>query len=715
MRAFPHLGKTRSGGFLALSSRFPSCILSTMLTRQGLVSAVVFLISMIPSVCAGGGILHIFPPKLENRAFAVARPNLLVSKSMVTVSEKVIRTRIDQTFLNDNEFPVKGLFLLPLDKSNGPVEVEVRVDGTRSPYSIVPSEEFFPTLKKLTTSMRDPSLLELAGKDVLVIRPIGMGVGGQKSFLIQYEHPHRLRGDRLDLSLSMAGERYSLGPVGEFEIGVRFTLSRTVRTVLSPTHHISVSREAPHRCLIKSRHKDTAIRHDFMLLTTFAGRNLNLRVLAHRSPGKPGAFMALIEPPLNPGGSKDPDRDIVILLDTSGSMAGAEFERAKSVAAAGLERLGPGDRFNVVTLGTGPRRLSEGLMPASRENVLEAVRFVNSRVCEGGSDLYNGLMDALELFVSKNRSNVVLLIGDGRATVGVTDAETIIEHVDKSNAVGARIFVTSLGNAADVALLDRLANTTRGGAIHLSPGDDLESTMKRFFSRISPPKVSDISLDFKGASIEDVVPYPVQDLFGTESAIAFGRYSGDADEQARITLRGKGDTEARTTVTKKFSLPLVAPEHPYIPEIWAMRQIAQLVGKYRLNGRLPELAKKTTNLAEEFGFLDPLPFSHDNRDPRVRSSTPAAAKLLWRFKTSCVPAEVASSTFKRIRGKMFRRDEAGWIDTAYQPNMPVKDVAFLSDEYFSSLRADPQMGAYLAVGPKVTVVVGGDAIRFGPP
>lgn len=684
-----------------------------MPSREGLVAALVFVIALLPNVCFGGGILHVFPPKLEDKTFAVARPTMLVSRTSVTVSENDTRVKIDQTFLNDNEFPLEGLFVLPLKETVRPVKLEVRVDGAHCPFRIISADEFFPTLKDLTLTTTDPSLLGLAGKDVLLIRPIGIAAGGQKSFCIQYELPLRIQDERMDLTLSLAGERYSLGPVGEFEIRVRFTMSRTIRTVFSPTHHLTVFREAPHRCLVTTRTRDAKIGHDLRLLTTFSGRDLNLRIFVHASQGMPGAFMAFIEPPYARSTEKDTYQDIVIMLDASGSMTRAGFERAKAVAVAGLERMRAGDKFNVMTVSTQPARFADRFVAASRENVLDAIRFVNSQSCEGGSDLYNSLIDALEVFESRNRSNVVLLISDGRATVGITEEDTIVEHIRKSNHAKARIFVTAIGNDADMTLLDRLATSTKGGSVHLFTTDDFDSTMKPFFSRISHPKVSDLSLEFQGASIEDVMPSPIPDLFGTESVIVFGRILGDVDKEFRATLRGKVN-ERVFAVSKTRSVPHAASEYPYIPEIWAMRQMALLMGKRRLKGPLPEVANKAANLANEFGFINPVPPGSDDNAGNMGPLMSDLARLLWRFKTSHVPADVASPAFRRISGKVFRRDGSGWVDTAYRPDLPTTEVRFLSDMHFSQLQTSPEIGEYLALGPKVTVVLGGRAIRVEP-
>jgi Ca-activated chloride channel family protein len=682
-----------------------------MRARVETLLAVFLLVTFLPAGGVAGGILHVFPPRLKDRAFAVARPTLLFSSATLTVSEDRIVHKIDQRFLNDNEFPLEGVFLLPMEKSIRPMGVDVRLDGARCPYRIVSSDEFFPLLKKLTLSMRDPSLLGLAGKDVLLIRPVNVGIGRQKSFRIQYEYPVSVSNEQLNLHIPMAGERYSLGPIGDLEIRVRFKMSRTIRSVFSPTHHVTVLREAPHRCLVSLRSRDRKVRHDFRLLTTFSRKDLNLRMFSHRLPNETGSFMAFIEPPLLPATRNEPRKDVAFLLDVSGSMSKTGFEHAKSVIVSGLERLRTGDRFNVMTIGTKPGRLEDRLVPASQENILRAVRFVNSRKCEGGTDLYNGLITALELFRSRRRPNLVLLVSDGRSTVGVTSPETLVEHVTKNNRVKARVFAFAVGNTADVALLDRLATSTKGVSVHLSGNDDFVSVMKRFLSGISPPKVSNLSLNFQGISVKDVVPSPIPDLFGPESVVVLGRYVDETGDVPQATLRGK--VRGRVSmVTKPLDFPKVSHEYPFISQIWAMRRMARLAEQSRLEGSQEDVAGKAASLAKEFGFISPVAFSHLGLSHHDRSSVTQSGKLLWRFKTSFVPYDVTSSAFRNVNGKVFCRSESGWVDTAYRPEMATTNLEFLSDQYFSQLKTTPQMGTYLALSPEITLVHDRSAMRI---
>ena len=131
---------------------------------------IVVLCTLQPVDCSAGGILHVFAPELDGHAYAVARPAVLRSKSLITVSESTTEWRIDQTFYNNNEFPLKGIYLLPLGKTPPTDNPELAADLITTPGELLSPEQFFPTLKELTRSMNDPSLLGLAGQHVLVVK-----------------------------------------------------------------------------------------------------------------------------------------------------------------------------------------------------------------------------------------------------------------------------------------------------------------------------------------------------------------------------------------------------------------------------------------------------------------------------------------------------------------------------------------------------------------
>ncbi|MBI5572340.1 MAG: VWA domain-containing protein [Desulfomonile tiedjei] len=685
-----------------------------MTYRIPVLPIILFLLSVLPRQAVGGGILHVFPPTFQNETFAIARLSVLLSKTLITVSDSSVEYRIDQTFHNDNDFPLEGSFMMPLNGDGALSDVEVKVNGHAIPFQMVPAEAFFPELRAFTEGMKDPALLGLAGKNILLVRGVSVGIRKQCSVRVEFKRPLTIQSDLLELSLPLAGERYSLGPVGLVDIMVRFKMSRSVRSVFSPTHHISVEREAPHRCLVTALTAKKPARTDFTLIALLAGRDLDLRVLTHRSPGEKGAFMAFLEPPVLQPKENEPEKDVVLVLDASESLGKTNVELGKRALTLSLEKLRPADRFNVLVVRAKIARFAHRLVPATLENVREAVEFVNTASSEGGTDFYNGLMSALEQFSSRKRSCVVIVAGDGRGTVGVTNRENIIDDVTRRNRVRARVYTLAIGVSADVALLDRIAVSNKGICLHFSNKEDFGKIMRRLFAAVSPPRASGVSLGFRGLSAEDLSPEPIPDMSGSEGLVVFGRYEGKGDVQATVVLKARVRGKV-TTVTRNVRFPEKEERHPYIPALWAMRRVARLLERDWLKGPEPEGRHQIARMAEVFGFKAPFQVVSGSDVPFPGLGQKDASALLWMFKTSNVVSEVEADRYRSVGDKVFRSDKGAWIDIRYRASIPTKTVKFLGDEYFALLKEIPGVGEYLAVGPQVTLLWNGGAIRIVVP
>lgn len=663
---------------------------------------VCFLVAFYCSRVTAGGILHVFPPELKERLYAVARPTVTFSRTLVTVSDSLIEWRVEQTFFNDNEFPLKALYVLPVEGGNFYRKPLAKIDGTPVDAAVVPWDEFFPTLKECTEAIQDPALLSLAGKTVLLIRPVTIGVRDQKTFRIEFAQANHARDDNLSITVPLDGERYALAPVPKLEVKVRFKMSQPVRSIFSPTNYFATLRESTTRCLVTLETQNERVKDDFRLLTTFSGAELNVRAFFHKSSGKEGACMMLVEPPLRKAGSKL-QKDVVIALDCSESMSGQALDSAKAAVISALASLGETDRFSIVIIRTQTDSFAQKLLPATRQNVASAVRFINSQKSEGGTDLYNGLRAALEHFRSRERPAVIILVSDGKSTVGINKPQAIVGDVEKHNKARARIFALAVGKQADISLLDRLAAATKGRSLHLPEVEDTTEAVRRFLSQISPPSVADISIRCSHITPEKVFPTPIPDLFGQESLVVLGTYDVSRDTEGE--LRVKGRISGRSAqVTKRLILPDDEPEHAYIPRIWAMRRIAHLCDQSQLKGPSPELTAKITELADQFGFLVPdltpltaIPYG-------AGTESRASGRLLWKYKTSCVPSDVLSDKARIIEDKVFHVQGRTWIDRRYQPSLPTTTIRFLSPQYFSLLKGDPRIGRYLALGPNVILV-----------
>ncbi len=326
--------------------------------------------------------------------------------------------------------------------------------------------------------------------------------------------------------------------------------------------------------------------------------------------GDRGTFAAFIEPPVTSPRPEEPDRDIVFLLDCSGSIGNANMELARRAVTLGLEQLRPGDRFNILTVGSRTEKMDGRLMEPTSDNIAGAIRFVNSRSSRGGTDLYNALLASLEQFPSRKRHSIIVLVGDGRSTIGVSDPETIIEDFKRNNRARARICALALGEGADIALLDKMAASSKGNISHLSRSEDFQTVTSKFFAGISPPQVTEVSLNFQNFSPEDVTPKAIPDLSGQEGSMVLGRIKEKEDVLSTVRLRARAGGRIKT-VTRSLNFPIVESRRAYLPTLWAMRQVAGCLDDELLKRAQPKGREQMVTLAREFGLKLPLAMGSD--------------------------------------------------------------------------------------------------------
>jgi Ca-activated chloride channel family protein len=647
-----------------------------------------------------GGILHVFPPQVEGELMAVARPAVTLSRSLATVSEFQIEYDIDQIFFNNNEYALNGVFIFPLGNDKPRGDAEVWVDSVKTAARVVSPADFFPTLRRLATSAQDPSLLGLAGRHVLMVDPVAIGARQQKAFKVKFDKLSGFREGKIEVLLPLDGEKYSLGPIGEHDIRVRFKVSQPVRYVFSPSHHISMLRESPNRCLVTVRQQNKREDSDFHLIAAVSRDTIDMRLLTHKAPGSPGTFMVLISPGLATEKTEEREKDVVFVMDASDSLGLKNLNLAKRTVISGLERLRSGDRFNVLAVGASVRRMADNLVPAGTENLHEAAAFVDAAKPRGGTDLYNGLIAGLEQLRSRRRPSYIMLVGDGRPTVGITEPDSIVEDVRRYNSAGARI----------LALMGRIGSATKGSSLHFADNMDFDSVLSRFFMGLSTPVLSEATMGFEGVAATEVHPNPIPDLFGGQGLMALGRYTTNQDVSAKARLRARTGDKVSSTI-RPFEFPAVDAGSTYLPAMWAMQRIAALLEEEWLRSPAGRARQEINDLAQSFGFRTPQPVGVDRVWTGRRAAAANPGRLYWTYKTSHVVSDVRSDRYRRVNGRVFRGETTKWIETALNPAMSKTRIAFMGDDYFSLLRESPALGAVLALGPELAFVHRGAAIE----
>ncbi len=346
---------------------------------------------------------------------------------------------------------------------------------------------------------------------------------------------------------------------------------------------------------------------DFDLYYSLSQDAIAVNLLSYKSFGEDGFFLLLVTPPLAADVDVVVPKDVVLVLDTSGSMDGEKMVQAKAAAAYVLDHLGPDDRFNIVAFSSATRLFAGQPAPLSQR--AEGQRFVDSLVAAGSTDIQRALLEAVA-GADPERPTVLIFLTDGLPTAGQTDPDRIVADVQANAAKSVRLFAFGVGYDVDVTLLDELSGNQRGVSAYVQPGQKIDEEVSGFYAKISAPVLVDIQVAFAGVHVEDMAPYPLPDLFAGSQLVVAGRYrSGGV---ATLTLTGAmaqaGGSLAPQTVTYSDLRFVERGGNEFISRLWAQRKIGQLLTQIRLNagkGAQKELIDEVVALSTRFGIITP--------------------------------------------------------------------------------------------------------------
>jgi len=337
--------------------------------------------------------------------------------------------------------------------------------------------------------------------------------------------------------------------------------------VNSQTHETEVQQINEKRAVVRLKDHATIPNKDFLLSYRVAGESINDAVLTHRSE-RGGFFTLILQPPQRVTAEDVMPKELVFVLDTSGSMEGFPIEKAKQTMDLALNNLYPHDTFNLITFAGDTHILFSEPVFATPENLRKAKKFLASRKGDGGTEMMKAIKAALKPSNSQAHLRIACFMTDGE--VG-NDLEILAEVQKYKNA---RVFAMGFGPSPNRFLLDKMAEYGRGEVEYVSEAVDSSAVAQRFNERIRNPLLTDISIDWSNLPVSDVYPRRIPDLFGIKPVILSGRYSGPA--KGTIRLKGKlagQDFERPITV----ELPETEADHDVLATLWGRRRIDDLM------------------------------------------------------------------------------------------------------------------------------------------
>ncbi|MEK6300145.1 MAG: VWA domain-containing protein [Acidobacteriota bacterium] len=334
-------------------------------------------------------------------------------------------------------------------------------------------------------------------------------------------------------------------------------------------HDVDIERPSDRRAIVRLRNKNEIPNRDFILKCDVAGRKIEDAVLAHHSE-RGGYFTMLLQPPEGVTAADVTPKELVFVLDTSGSMSGFPIEKAKETMKLALDGLYPEDTFNLITFAGDTNILFPAPVPATKENLRKAQEFLASRSGGGGTEMMKAIRAALDPSDKKDHLRIACFMTDGY--VG-NDMEIIGEVQKHQNA---RVFAFGIGSSVNRFLLDKMAEHGRGEVEYVTLNDDGSAAARRFHERIRNPLLTDISIDWSGLPVADVYPKRIPDLFSAKPVVVSGRFTGSG----RGTIKLRGKMSGRDFVRDiPIDLPENEPRHDVLATLWARTRIDDLMSQ----------------------------------------------------------------------------------------------------------------------------------------
>ena len=680
----------------------------------------------------------------------VPLPRSLPVKSIkieTKIRAQVATTHLEQVFRNDTDATLEGTYFFPIPEAASISEFAIW-DGDRRLVGEVRSrEEARKIYDEIVRRQRDPGLLEYAGKDLFQASIFPIPPRSDKKLELTYTQV-------LKAEAGTVAYRYPLGTgrqvtqIGSVAGRVELESREPVRNIYSPSHAIDVKRNGERSSVISFESASSKEPLDFQLFYTVSKEDFGVTLLTHRETNKEGYFLLMIAPRDDWSEEEYTAKDIIFVLDTSGSMSDAgKMEKARSALLYGIRILRPQDRFNVISFAGEERLMESGLLTADDQGRKRGEAFVQTLRPMGGTNINQALLTAMQQFQSGERPKLLIFLTDGLPTVGVTQVDRIVDNVRNARVRGVRLFSFGVGYDVNTTLLDKLAAENGGVADYVEPKEDLEVKVSNFFSKVNHPVLTDLKLEMAGIETDLVYPRDLPDVFRGSQVTLIGRYRNQIDmDYVRLKLTGRAGGGERSFFFDNLRFPLREEKNDFLARLWATRRVGWLMEQIRTNGEQRELRDEIVDLGTRYGIVTPYtsylalensaqvsdvtatPTGRRSSRPIVpsspvlagqaRATTGAAAvqqskQAREQQEASRIESDAASSTIRNAGRKTFYLRDGIWTDAEYkaEARLPETTVRFSSDEYFALLKQKPQLAEFFALGEQVIVVLQGRIYR----
>lgn len=679
----------------------------------------------------------------------------------VTIDGLVAKTKIDQVFYNPLDQRLEGQYIFPIPEGAIITGFKMYVSGKEYKAELLDAEQAKKLYQDIVAKSKDPALLEYTGRNIYTLKIFPIEPRSERKVEIEYVQNLDYDNGIVKYLYPLNTEKFSSKPLEKVSVNTEIKSKNRILNIYSPTHETRSEKKDDHHFTASYEEKGVKPDKDYLLFINTTQKGSVADLMVWKSDEDQEFFLLTFAPDDKEFITEYVPKDIVFVLDVSGSMAGEKLQAAQDALVYCINRLKDQDNFQIIKFGTQAEKLFTSFRKADAETKKLAETKVRKFESVGGTNIEEALKLALGEKLTDGRPYYVVFITDGKPTIGERDEAKLAEKLDKDLIKGKKVFTFGIGYDINIHLLDKIAMKTGGIRNYSPPNSEVEVIISSFFSKIESPVLTDVVIAASpGLTLKMTYPSEKVDIYKGSVATFTGLLEGNGTILIAGTRNGKKFT---------FDVPVSSKdegEHQFIPVIWAMRRVGHLLDLLRLNGESKELKDEIIMLSKKYGLITPYTAFLILEDEQITNNQrpPLSPNLKDAGGFQDVSPTVFKGDFENLQtkeglggttaseqvrdyagadqlnhrdvekkntdpsktnngdqiniqdagGRAFYKNSGYWVDSyiEYQKNKGLQQINFGSDEYFKLAFKDKSIAQILALGRNVRFMYEGEIIEI---
>lgn len=533
-------------------------------------------------------------------AEAAASPSVKAVDVSVSISNSYAVTRVSEEIVNPSGTAAAATFNFQIPEEAFISNFSLRLDNRTYFGKVVPAQEAKQAYDKAVSEGRNAALLASRGKSMFSysvnLKPGQTVVAG-----LVFEQFLRLKEGAFTYSLCLDNSTFG-GSSPSLKVASAISYSSALESLAIQNYTVGTSIQWQSASSVATSYQAArfSCRGDYVIRYTIA-KGAAAGTVTPYYDGRDTYFMHVFEPAVSELGGSPMPKQVVFVLDRSGSMSGLKLSQVKTAFAGIVRQLRPADSFNFVYFNSDSWKWKDSPVSASKGNIDAAVSEIKGLSAGGMTDFHGALGLALDMIKKEeNTASIVVMLTDGQPTAGVTNKNTIRSEARTKNTLRTPIYCLGFGYDVDFNFLKALSLESGARALRISVASDAADQIKDFFGTVADPLMNDLGFSYFPGAETHILGGSC--LYGGSQMVVVGRMSG---RPSVLSVQVSGtDRNGDAGFSGTYDLARSAQD-PMVVRFYNFARINELLDRITVEGPGSALVQEATNLSVENGFVTP--------------------------------------------------------------------------------------------------------------